>query len=709
MTNRHTQTMRPLARALVFLFVAALLALPVVGAQQQQQQQGAGRIYCPPAPGDWILVDGDDYLLEVKCDECGNRFEVWCIADTWFGVRYVPKTGNPVWIAGCFFGSGVNQQSVFGADANHNGIKDEFTGFEWINIEPYPDGTYDWHFQYHLTGVDAGKLTISETRGVWTWTGSAWTYSWITSSSKTVTPPSDFFGLFPLLDEVPGSSEPPSDGSGAVVVPDYGLSGQQAQQQQQSQQQTQQSWPFDLVIPTFAGTGTLDDPYVALPLQVAAGDTLTIAAHGVTAASVEPPASLAAFGGWRVSSWTSSYVTYVATHDAQIELGAHDPDEPDAIPGFIIESVCPGSWINYSASGAGLNHDGLVWGPGCPPDSVSSFDAQLTVDPQEANLVDAIDLLSVLTITYAIGDWSFTSITTLDDDGWQDQEFVATGVLGGFAITSRLDFDPDTPAFTSWTTDVAITVADIRFASEFTLAGRDLTLVLSASGYSGAMPIDVDVTFGGDDNDLCDLDWAEVEIEVGLPFCCVDLDAALFINCLGFDRVEFVVSGISVPALPWVSFGAQLEFTMQTKSLVLTSEFDFGAIACVDLFIDVETSGNLTVEGFQISGMSIECDIGAVTFAGITYFGDDPRPGLLEDTPYFEVYWVRTHDLCFDVFNFELAAYFLDGGIRLFDLALIDVDIWLEVSSPFTFNMGLEIDVDTGAFTEWTVGFRWEW
>jgi len=33
----------------------------------------------------------------------------------------------------------------------------------------------------------------------------------------------------------------------------------------------------------------------------------------------------------------------------------------------------------------------------------------------------------------------------------------------------------------------------------------------------------------------------------------------------------------------------------------------------------------------------------------------------------------------------------------------------LQIASQFTFNMGLEVNVQTQAFTEWTVGFYVTW
>jgi hypothetical protein len=110
----------------------------------------------------------------------------------------------------------------------------------------------------------------------------------------------------------------------------------------------------------------------------------------------------------------------------------------------------------------------------------------------------------------------------------------------------------------------------------------------------------------------------------------------------------------------------------------------------------------LSIDSFIIEGISLTCDIGAVTFSGTSIFvGADP---------YWEWYTIETNDdACCGPFGFDLSFYFLEGGARLFDIALIDANMELQIASQFLFNMGLEINVETGAFSQWTVGFVVTW
>ena len=349
-----------------------------------------------------------------------------------------------------------------------------------------------------------------------------------------------------------------------------------------------------------------------------------------------------------------------------------------------------------------------------------SWDTDVTIDPQQTNFNDAIGIVSVLTVAYSVDAWTFTSITDLDEGGWADQDFVVAGTLGAFTLTSALGFDPVIPAFDVWNSTASVAIAGVSFGADFTLQDQDVTLILSGGGLAGDLTVDVVLTFGGDDNDVCDLDWANLAITVGFPFCCTMLESTVAFDCDGFQNVVFVAEGIVVPNLPFLLIDATLEFTLQTKTLTLSPRFDFGATTCFDFYIEYASTGGvapgsvLTLESITIEGLGISCDIGSVTFTGLSFWGTvaEPteKPGLLSGTPYWEVYSVSSNeDACCGPFGFDVAVYFLDAGTMLFDVSLIEADMTLQIASQFTFNMGMVVDVEIGAFTEWVVGFLVTW
>jgi len=335
------------------------------------------------------------------------------------------------------------------------------------------------------------------------------------------------------------------------------------------------------------------------------------------------------------------------------------------------------------------------------------WDTDVTIDPTQASFADAIGLTSEISVTYTVGDWAFTSLTTLKDTGWTGQEFDVAGVLGAFSIGSTLLFDPTGPSFTSWNTDIGVSIAGVSFGADFTLKENDTTLILTAGGVAGDVTVDGTLTLGSGEG--CDFDFSSVLIEVGFPFCCADISAAIAFDCSGFDYVEFKTLGIVVPAIPWLTLDATLTFYTDLKTLTISPNFDFGDFACFDIDIDVAAGtggGALSLGDLTIMGIGLTCDIGGVTFEGYSTWDTEN----LYLGKYWEYYMISTKDDgCCGPFSFDLGFYFLNPGSALFDLGLIDANMTLQVSTQFAFNMGLQVDVETNAFTQWTVGFMVEW
>jgi len=349
-----------------------------------------------------------------------------------------------------------------------------------------------------------------------------------------------------------------------------------------------------------------------------------------------------------------------------------------------------------------------------------TWDTDITIDPQEAAFNHAIYLHSIATVVYTVGDWSFTSTTGYNSiSGWYTQGFNATGVLGAFSIASMVGFDPDVPQFVFWSVDMGVSIAGVSIAAAFYLLDEDVALGLGFSGTAGDIEVNVGIGFGTPGDDICDLDWRSLTLTLNMPFCCADVLMTVSFSCDGFDFVNFVAEDITIPTLPWLTIDLVLGFNLfQGKYIVIDPSFNFGEIACFDLYIEVDYSGAymgpLNLDAIHIDGISLTCDIGAVTFTGISYWGPligANRPSLLADQDtYWEAYQIKTNDdACCGPFGFDLALYFDENGIRLFDIALIDANMTLQVASQFTFNMGLMIDVDGGAFTQWTLGFEVTW
>jgi hypothetical protein len=323
-----------------------------------------------------------------------------------------------------------------------------------------------------------------------------------------------------------------------------------------------------------------------------------------------------------------------------------------------------------------------------------------------------------LTVTYEVSGWSFTSETVIDSSGWTDQSFEVVGSLGAFTIGSTLLFNPDVPSFTSWEVTGGLSLAGVTFGGTFTLIPNDTTLEIVAGGTAGAVDVGVTATFGTPNNGLCDFNWTGVIINVDFPFCCADVMSEISFGCAGFNYVSFEIDGIALPGITWATLDAVLTFTTQTKSLVITPNFDFGGTACFDIYLS-DPSDNLLFGDISIDGIGLECKIGGVSFTGISYWGAGAKPGLLTDTVYWEAYQIATDDDgCCGPFAFDVTVYFLGNGTQpgvgvgnlLFDVAALDANFSIQISTQFKFLMGISLDLEAAfPFSAWTLGFDVVW
>ena len=332
----------------------------------------------------------------------------------------------------------------------------------------------------------------------------------------------------------------------------------------------------------------------------------------------------------------------------------------------------------------------------------------MEINPQSPSFVDAFSYSTELLVKYTVGDWTFSALSKLDESGWTDQDFSATGVIGGFTISSALNFDPDVPAFDKWTTTTTVEIAGVTFSGTFELYDEDVFLTLQARGTSGGVDIDVTAKLGDDDDPGdCDLDFSSLQIGVDFPFCCAEVESTVYFDCDGFEKAVFEAAGIAIMNLPWVTFDLELEFTTQTKSLAITPNFDFSGV-CIEFYVGVETSGKLTFEALHFDGFILECDIGKVDFTAISFWGDFvTKPSVLGD--YWEMYKVEAdEDACCGPFDFEAAVFFDENSSHLFDVGKFTFDMSIGFTPSMEFSMGLDFVLGVGV-TSIDFGFLITW
>lgn len=326
----------------------------------------------------------------------------------------------------------------------------------------------------------------------------------------------------------------------------------------------------------------------------------------------------------------------------------------------------------------------------------------LDFDPMDPTPLAATTAFNV---TYSVGEWLLASSSSIDDTGWSDQTFEAGGALGALGVTSTLQFDPAAGTFTQSATSMSWGHDDVAFSSRFELT--PLGLALSVEGYVDLDAVSIGATVGfrstGAD---CGLLFDEVTIFSQFPFCCSTVSAELSISCAGFEIALFSVYGLRVPRLPWLTLDVDLSFEPDAKSLDMWPIVSFGTVGCLDLFIDVETSGHLSFGDIRIYGIGLRCEVGGVSFEGISYLDGSH----LIDGRYWESYSIAwNREGCCGPASGRLECFFLSGGMRLFDLAVIVGTVSFEANEHFAAETSVTIDVETGAEPVWALGLSVDW
>jgi len=346
------------------------------------------------------------------------------------------------------------------------------------------------------------------------------------------------------------------------------------------------------------------------------------------------------------------------------------------------------------------------------------WSAELEFDLQEATFADALTFYNTLIAQYAVGGWAFGSVSTFADTGWSAQLFTATGVLGAYSIDTSLSLGTE-GTFQSWVTTVGIAIGGMTFGTTTTLDANGLGVQLSLSGSTNLLAFDGSISFGDPATTACDFDWQGISIDLEFPFCCADLMVEIAFDCAGFDSLEISVSDLTVSMLPWLSLDASLTFELESKTLVLAPDFDFGEVGCdFDLYFDVTaawgggTGPNTSLwmsQSIKIDGIKLSCSIDGIQFLGVSYWGSGSKPSILAGTQYWEGYQISTtDDGCCGAFSFAVALFFDDASDALLDIAGFEATIELELSEQVTFSSGFEIDVMMSDWT-WSIGFDVVW
>ena len=347
-----------------------------------------------------------------------------------------------------------------------------------------------------------------------------------------------------------------------------------------------------------------------------------------------------------------------------------------------------------------------------------TWNSLVCLNPLQTSFDLAIDLTSTITVKYTIGNWAFTSTSGLSGAGWDTQTFGAVGNFGLVSVLSSvITFDPSAATFTDWVTKATLDLVLLTFTADFTLETNDAALALTIETQVDPLAGKIVINLGNDTAG-CDFDFVDVTIGLDWTFCdCAAIAAEIFFSCdNGFEYVKFCTTGIAVPNIAWLTVDACLQFgdpvtdDLSYKAITITPNLVVGTFDCISLGFEFEDAGPATYPddtwdfgGFSVVGISIECEFEGVTFTGASSFDNA--------LDYWEVYTLSVSEeaCCEGLFTFDLALSFDRDSDVLFDLGLIEVDASVNVTESFAFLLELDINVDSGEFTRWCLGFNVTW
>ncbi|MCK5827638.1 hypothetical protein KAH43_03850 [Candidatus Bipolaricaulota bacterium] len=354
-----------------------------------------------------------------------------------------------------------------------------------------------------------------------------------------------------------------------------------------------------------------------------------------------------------------------------------------------------------------------------------------------------------LELAYTVGGFAFSTDSLFVLPGsWVWQGFTAVGQLGGFSAHASALLGGDIAKSLYAETIMTFSMAGIDFAfhaaqlSEHVHGGAADGAAIRAAGSVGAFGIVSVTEFGAqiEDDDFGGITivhaatgrerhYATDPRVVGegftgqkftinhFNFCCAEeITFTAYITCAGFDYASFGVEDLLIGNLPWLTLDAELKFELEAKSLLVTPKLVLGDIACFELYAALDNAANvLSIEGINLQGISLECQIGPVTVRDVSLFapcdlaltterhGSQVLPivdilaqGMDYYPDYFEMFSIAYAGpaCCEGEYNFLVNVYFDEDSTSLFDWAMTHVETMLPYGESLAFTFGMEVTAD---------------
>ena len=265
-------------------------------------------------------------------------------------------------------------------------------------------------------------------------------------------------------------------------------------------------------------------------------------------------------------------------------------------------------------------------------------------------------------------------------------------------LNSTLVFNPSLLTFVSWQTSTSFELAGIEISDTLfvTTPQSSSYNLFEASGNAGDLSLRAGAKFG-----ICPFEFWEASVcaDWTWPNCSIPISACVaFTDAVGFDAITVSASGIPVFTDVFSFDGTldvSLEYSTEEKTISpnLTVQPDW--IVCPEITLLGEVglpAGTLGIESFSIYGITVEAQVGPVTFFLGDSFVDSKNSAATGKSEYFEVIGLETPlaSCCGTPGSFTLATYFErppapSGG--LLGIGLIEAELESQFGEHVSFSL----------------------
>lgn len=328
-------------------------------------------------------------------------------------------------------------------------------------------------------------------------------------------------------------------------------------------------------------------------------------------------------------------------------------------------------------------------------------------------------------------------------DGWVWQTFTAQGALGPVSSEWTMLFGPLAPAFLYLYGRYSLTVSGVEVILHTAMVGPNVPPYVFTGGPSGGTVAETEVSlngltlatelgFGARKQDFTlvysgvgtyekvfpvdpfpggfEFTYLKLSAE-GLPLCCgISLDLGFSFTKAGFDELSLVAK--EIPLCCGIFFDALVSFTTTSKTVEIKPRWG-GISGCFTVYGDVAFSAPSLIQGLEIYGFKLRCDLGDCTYAEfLTAFDVAKVEEILkedvfqeEEFEYVKLGFCGT-GCCGGKWTLGIGFYFKPAG-GLFGLGRVLADLSFPLMANFAVQAGLSAPVGglASLIVGWTFTF----